>query len=374
VAVAEETVPEKAPVPLVTPQRSVASKSPSTRTQSRRRPADRPLWQQPWVMVTAGAVAVVLLFVYLYSDGNESRPISDPKLNHETREVQQPGQREKLLELQPQQKEVDRRIIAVRARVREQIIKARKFIKTTAIELPQPLASWEFEGDFKDSIGSLDGNPMGGARLESGALVLDGKDDYVITVPITRKIMEKTLATLVQLDNLGQRGGAAISIQTPNRVVFDAIVYGEREAQRWMAGSDNLARTKSFHGMEEKEASGRPVHVAIVYRKDGTVTGYRDGQPYGKSYKTGSQPFPAGGSLLFGIRHMPPGGNRLLAGRLLEVQLFDRALDEEAVAALSEDRRNYVPEKEIVAFLKGEERAGYLKLKEQQARWLKKEK
>lgn len=58
---------------------------------------------------------------------------------------------------------------------------------------------------------------------------------------------------------------------------------------------------------------------------------------------------------------------------LLQVQLFDRALDEEAVAALSEDPRNYVPEKEIVAFLKGEEQADYLKLKEQQARWLKKE-
>ena len=50
--VAEETVPEEAPVPLVTPQRSVVSKRPSTRTQSRRRPAVKPLWQQPWVMAT----------------------------------------------------------------------------------------------------------------------------------------------------------------------------------------------------------------------------------------------------------------------------------------------------------------------------------
>ena len=128
-----------------------------------------------------------------------------------------------------------------------------------------------------------------------------------------------------------------------------------------------FSRTQPFQGTEEKEASSRPVHFAIVYRKDGTITGYRDGQLYGKSYKTGSQPFAAGGgSLLFGLRHMPPGSNRFLAGRVLQAQLFDHALDEEAVAAVSGDPRNYVAEKEIVAFLKGEEQASYLMLKEQQ--------
>jgi hypothetical protein len=288
-------------------------------------------------------------------------------LNHGTREIQQPGQREKLLELQAKEKDVASRIAGIRARVREQIIEKRKSIKTPAIELPQPLASWEFEEDFKDSIGSLDGKPQGGARLENGALVLDGKDDYVITAPIAREITEKTLAALVQLDNLDQRGGGVISLQTTGGGIFDAIVFGEREPRRWMAGSNVFARTQPFQGTEEKEASGRPVHFAIVYRKDGTITGYRDGQLYGKSYKTGSQPFAAGGgSLLFGLRHMPPGGNRFLAGRVLQAQLFDHALDEEAVAAISGDPRNYVAEKEIVAFLKGEEQTSYLMLKEQQ--------
>jgi mono/diheme cytochrome c family protein len=288
-------------------------------------------------------------------------------LNHGTREIQQPGQRQKVEQLQAEQKEVVARLTAIRTRVREQIIKDRSTRETPPIKLPQPLASWEFEENFEDSIGSLHGTPQGGARLENGALVLDGKGAHVITTPITREITEKTLTALVQLDNLDQRGGGAISLETTGGGIFDAIVFGEREPRRWMAGSNVFARTQPFQGTEEKEVTGRPVHFAIVYSKDGTITGYRDGVIYGKSYKTGLQPFPAGGaSLLFGLRHSPPGGNRFLAGRVLQAQLFDRALDEEAVAAISGDPGNYVPEKDIVAFLKGEQRAGYLKLKQRQ--------
>ena len=51
-----ETVSQESSVPPLPLQRSVASERPSTRTQSRRRPADKPLWQQPWVMATAGLV------------------------------------------------------------------------------------------------------------------------------------------------------------------------------------------------------------------------------------------------------------------------------------------------------------------------------
>jgi len=288
-------------------------------------------------------------------------------LNHGTREIQQPEQRQHADRLEAERKEVATRLTAIRTRVREQILEKRKGTEPPAVNLPPPLASWEFEEDFQDSIGTLHGSPRGGAHLENGALVLDGKDDYVITAPITREITEKTLTALVQLDNLDQRGGGAISLETTGGGIFDAIVFGEREARRWMAGSNVFARTEPFQGAEEKEVTGRPVHFAIVYRKDGTITGYRDGILYGTSYKTGFQAFPAeGASLLFGLRHSPAGENRLLAGRVLQAQLFDRALDADAVAAVSGDPQNYVPEKDIVAFLKGEQQAGYLELKQRQ--------
>ena len=119
-----------------------------------------------------------------------------------------------------------------------------------------------------------------------------------------------------------------------------------------MAGSNGFVRTTSFAGSEETEVTDRPVHFTIVYRKDGTITAYRDGQLYGKSYKTGFQKYSAGAAnLLFGLRHMTPAGNKFLAGRILQAELFDRPLNNEEVAAIAGDPKNYVPEKEILAFL-----------------------
>ncbi|MEE2611910.1 MAG: 3-hydroxyacyl-CoA dehydrogenase NAD-binding domain-containing protein, partial [Pseudomonadota bacterium] len=47
-----------------------------------------------------------------------------------------------------------------------------------------------------------------------------------------------------------------------------------------------------------------------VYQADGTITGYRNGKPYGKSYRTGFQKFVAGQAhLAFGIRHGTGVGN-----------------------------------------------------------------
>ena len=52
-------------------------------------------------------------------------------------------------------------------------------------EPPQALATWEFDDDLKDSLGSLDATAHGSAKIEDGCLVLDGKDAYVATQPLT---------------------------------------------------------------------------------------------------------------------------------------------------------------------------------------------
>src|SRR5690606_28225690 len=101
----------------------------------------------------------------------------------------------------------------------------------------------------------------------AGALVLDG-ESFVETPPTSRDLAEKTLEAWVQLDDLDQRGGAAISVETRDGLAFDAIVFGEGEPRRWMPGSNNFARTESFGGVEEVDAATRPVHVAIVYQPD----------------------------------------------------------------------------------------------------------
>ena len=139
----------------------------------------------------------------------------------------------------------------------------------------------------------------------------------------------------MRLDNLDQRGGGAISVQTRDGGIFDAIVFGEQEAGIWMAGSEFFRRYQSVGGQTENEAVDRAVHVAIIYAADGTIRVYRDGRPYGTPYKSsGPVAFPAGETqVVFGLRHAPAGGNRMLAGTIVRARVYDRALDEAEVAA-----------------------------------------
>ena len=200
---------------------------------------------------------------------------------------------------------------------------------------PKPISRWSFEGDLRDEIGQLHGRAHGKAKVQDGALILDGKTGYVTTAPLTRDIKARTLEAWVKLDNISQRGGGVISIQGTNGTQFDAIVFGEREPGRWMAGSSGYSRTRSFGvGGSEKEALERFVHVAIAYQADGTITGYRDGQIYGKSYQTSLATYSAGShQVLFGLRHgTSAGGSRMLAGRIDRAQLYDRVLNAEEIA------------------------------------------
>jgi len=201
---------------------------------------------------------------------------------------------------------------------------------------PRPLLSWDFSAGVDALEGGVPGTTRDGAGLKEGALLVGG-GGHVTTAPLPREIRARTLAALVQLDALGQQGGGVISIQSADGVVFDAIVFGEQAAGEWLAGSNGFQRTRSFGGPRETEAVMRPVHVAICWDEDGTVRGYRDGQPYGQPYRV--EPavvYPAGSSLLsFGLRHLPAGGNRLLSGRILRATLHDRALSETEVADLA---------------------------------------
>ena len=106
----------------------------------------------------------------------------------------------------------------------------------------------------------------------------------------------------------------------------------------------------------EREAGERFVHVAIVYQEDGTITGYRDGRPYGTAYQTGFVRYGAGNhQVLFGLRHGPGADRaRLLKGRIDRAQLYDRALSAEEVALAADVQ--IVTEAELVAALSPEQK------------------
>ncbi len=198
---------------------------------------------------------------------------------------------------------------------------------------PKPFAMWDFEKGFEDQLGKLHGKAFGKARIVDGALVVDGRS-HVATAPLTTALKEKTLEVLVALDDINQRGGGVITVQSLNGAVFDSIVIGERQARQWISGSNGFTRTLDFKGAIE-EVESEPVRMAIVYQKDGMIRAYRNGEPYGAPYKkTGLHHFKSGDTqILFGLRHGKPSGNRMLKGRILEARLYDRALNEKEVAA-----------------------------------------
>jgi hypothetical protein len=233
--------------------------------------------------------------------------------------------------------------------------------KEGGTEKPKPppfLYSWAFDSGYSDTTGKLAGKAIGSPKLVGGAVVLDDAESYVETEPLPVSLRAKTIEALVQLSDLDQRGGGVISVQSKGGETFDAIVFGEREPMRWMAGSNGLVRTLKFGGLQEEDAVKRPVHITIVYHEDGKIERYRDGQLYGETYQTGVQDYPSGGTVVrFGVRHIPAGSNKHLRGKIFHAKLYDRALspDEVAFAAGAENR--FVSEEELLAALPAEARA-----------------
>lgn len=273
-------------------------------------------------------------------------------LGYGERVVKSPDDEESMKIAETRLATLQNELATIDAKARSEILEARD---KGEVEIPAPpaaFAKWEFDSDLKDSVGDLHGTAVGKAHIKNGALVVDGSS-FVETAPLKKNVGEKTLEAWVLLDNLEQRGGAAISIETRDGVVFDAIVFGEREPQRWMAGSNGFVRTDSFKGTEENEAVKQPVHFAIVYSADGAITGYRNGLKYGTSVRKGPlQSYEADKTeIVFGLRHKPLGGNRQLKAMILKAAFYDRALTAEEVAASFGNLAEYVPEDQIVKWL-----------------------
>jgi len=233
---------------------------------------------------------------------------------------------------------------------------ARVSVEARSAETTPPLVPvWKFA--HAESGGAL----RGGAVVARQSLVLDRPGSYFQSDPLDREIREKTLEAWVALDTLDQRGGGVISIEKEEGRVFDAIVFGERQERKWIAGSSGFERTRDLEAPEESTAPGGVVHMAAVYGADGTIALFRNGEPYGKPYKTASplQSYPAGTSrILLGMRHSG-GGNPYMTGILRHAALYDRALSAEDVRQLFRSSANAVSMDEILSQLSEGERAGH---------------
>ncbi|MDB5330120.1 MAG: Planctomycete cytochrome [Phycisphaerales bacterium] len=255
---------------------------------------------------------------------------------------------------------LSRQILAIEQPVRERLTRERAGrTPGKVVAAPEPIARWTFTADLRDGVASLHGTAHGDAKVSDAGLRLDGRGGYVLSSPLIKDLREKTLEAVVSLTDLRQRGGGVIGVQTLDGATFDSIVFGEREPGKWMAGSNGFVRTQPLRGEEEKQADTSPVHMAIVYASDGTITAYRNGARYGQPYKSaGLVTYKANeAQATFGIRHLPDGPGKLLGGTILRAALYDRALSAEEVARAAGLTTVPVTLAEVLAALPPQERA-----------------
>ena len=277
---------------------------------------------------------------------------------HGERAVPDEGRERRLAELDKAALDTQKEIAVIEAPARK-IILGRANPEPT----PAPVAAWDFRKGLKDLVGKLHAEAVGEVKLTEAGAVFDGKS-LLKTPPLSSGIRAKTLEAWVTLANLDQRGGGVITLDMPESGVFDSIVYGELNANHWMPGSNVFERTQFLNGTPEKSTA--LVHMAITYAPDGTITAYRDGKPYGKPYVVKNLPdFVAGKSaLLFGCRHLPAGGNRMLAGTVAAARLYDRALSPEEVGASYRLNGQVLSDADIEAKLDDSTRAARRKLRD----------
>jgi hypothetical protein len=240
-------------------------------------------------------------------------------------------------------------------------------IKTApASDLPQPLAEWTFETGAEDERGGLDLKLSGDARIEGGALIVGGAG-MAATGALPKTLRAKTLEAWVQLDDLTQQGGGVLTVQGMDAVLFDSVVFGEKQPGHWVAGSNFFARSELLKAPAESTAQQSAIHIAAVWEKDGHVSMFRNGKPYGQRYrKAEGAVFEAAKSqILVGCRHGKPAGNHGLRGRILRARVYDRALKPEELAKTASLEAGQAAWEQILAAMPKDKRGLYEKLQGQ---------
>lgn len=147
-------------------------------------------------------------------------------------------------------------------------------------------------------------------------------------------IADKTLVAWASFANLSQRGGSLLTIERGNGV-FDAIVFGEVAAGKWMAGSNGFQRTQKIQNAAAETADNRTlVQIAIVY-KGKQITIYRDGKIYAAYDAKQAERFGDDSNVVMGLRHLGAlPENSFFLGSIDDARIYGVALDAEQIGAL----------------------------------------
>jgi hypothetical protein len=262
---------------------------------------------------------------------------------------------------------IETQIADIERPARRELLNAARAGSRSESAAPQPIARWSFESDARDEIGELHGTLRGGATIRNGRLHLDGKRAFAETTPLNRDLKAKTLEVWASLTNQAQQGGGLLSVETLGGGVFDAIVFGEREPKKWIAGSEGFIRTMDLTAAVETETDGQLIQLAVSYDMDNQIRVYRNGLPYGDAY------LPAGPNstlrtfsseaahILFGLRHTGA-GNGFFDGQIEEARLYDRALSPAEITASFQLKIPTVSDEQLIAALSDEQLASHAAL------------
>ena len=151
---------------------------------------------------------------------------------------------------------------------------------------------------------------------------------------------DKTLVSWVRLDNLGQRGGSVLTIQSDDQ--FDGIVFGELQPGKWMVGSNIFKRTQRDQDayLAETADSKTIVQMAVVYEDD-QIRIYRNGDIYA-SYQAKNIDLlsPEHNIVVFGLRHVgaAPGGR--ISGAIEDARIYSKALTIDEIRLLEPNKKS----------------------------------
>lgn len=236
-----------------------------------------------------------------------------------------------------------------------------------AVDL-KPLAEWDFDESLRSSPGT---NPPllltanGKIQFREGKVLLD--KSYLQSPGLAVDLKAKTLEVWCELPDIQQRAGGVMTLQGKGGL-FDSIVYAERQPFHWISGSNNHKRTLDFPKSTPETEPGQPLHLVITYGEEGTTTMYRNGQPYGQAYQKGKATFPAKEtSVLFGLRHLPEGGNKYCNVLIDKARLYDRELTAEEVESSYTGQQRSVSQEQLMAAMDAKQAKAYEALKRKAA-------
>ena len=175
---------------------------------------------------------------------------------------------------------------------------------------------WTFEKgqEVMDLTGNFRHIKLRGAVIENGQLDLEAGEWAVAGDYTGPTIYEKTLVSWVSIDSFDVQRGSVLTLDKVSVDQFDAIVFGERQRNHWMAGSSYFRRTKDPKPGYKEKRTNFMVQLAISYENENGrahIRLYRNGRKFGDYIKGRFVNWPKRDTQVFwGIRH----GNATMGG------------------------------------------------------------